>query len=135
LYSAVSDVWPAKRDVSVILVMANETLEDLEIIIDQIDHLAPPHPHPGPLYTYLIEDNQDGSYRDFTSAFRQKGWLSLDKKNKSKFEKRRFGNFSFHFANFSSDFLLEDRLRFQNLHGLSAKRMPISIQSYLQSKL
>jgi hypothetical protein len=37
--------------------------------------------------TFVIEDNADGSYRDFTSTFLQRGWIS-EKKN-SKFQQRR----------------------------------------------
>jgi hypothetical protein len=39
------------------------------------------------LPTFLIEDNADGSYRDFTAALLHRGWVS--EKKKSKFEKRR----------------------------------------------
>jgi hypothetical protein len=67
-----------------------------------------------PLYTYQIEDNQDGSYRDFIATFQQRGWLSVDKKYKSKFEKRRLSSKSSSLSSFRS--LTMTQTSFSKIH-------------------
>lgn len=55
--------------------------EILEIGVPRIEEGDPYLP------IYSIEDNYDSSYRDFTSALINRGWIT--EKHKSKFDKRR----------------------------------------------